>query len=243
MKLLGKVALISGGALGMGASHVRAVVAEGGRVVIGDILDDEGFALASELGDAVRYTHLDVRSNADWHESIATAEREFGRLDVVVNNAGILRRGDVESTTDEDWELVMAVNARGVFNGIRASVPALRRAGGGSIINISSTAGLRGYSKTFAYGASKWAVRGMTKNAAADLAPYGIRVNSVHPGHIQTRMANGSNDVSTILLKRAGEPDEISPLVIYLASDESAFSTGAEFIADGGETAAVITDA
>ncbi|MEW1811963.1 glucose 1-dehydrogenase [Pseudarthrobacter phenanthrenivorans] len=240
MKLEGKVALVSGGALGMGASHVRAIVAHGGKVVIGDILDDEGKKLADELGESAHYRHLDVRSDSDWRECVAAAEQEFGYLNVLVNNAGILRRADVTSTTDEDWDAVMDINVRGVFYGMRAAVPALRRAGSGSIINISSTAGLRGYPSSFVYGASKWAVRGMTKNAAADLAKYGIRVNSIHPGHIQTRMAQGFDDVSTIPLKRAGQPSEISPLVVHLASDESLFSTGAEFVADGGETAVAI---
>ena len=238
MRLDGKVVLISGAASGMGASHARAVIREGARVVVGDVADQAGATLVAELGDAARFVHLDVRRDEDWAAAVDTAVREFGRLDALVNNAGILRGAGVVDCTDEDWDLVLAINLTGAFRGIRACVAALEASGAGSVVNISSTAGIKGFADNIAYGVSKWGVRGLTKDAAIDLAPRGIRVNSIHPGNIRTPMIDGLYmDYGHVLQGRPGEPEEISRLVVFLVSDESSFSTGSEFVADGGETA------
>ncbi|MFJ9565082.1 glucose 1-dehydrogenase [Streptomyces fuscichromogenes] len=234
----GKVALVSGGARGMGASHARTLVAEGARVVIGDVLDAEGAGLADELGDAAVYTHLDVTDMAQWQDAVDEAVRRFGGLDVLVNNAGITIRGSIEDYEPDAWHQVIAVNLTGVFHGMRASVEPLKRSGRGSVVNVSSTAGLQGYKDLGAYVASKYGVRGLTKSAAIDLARHNIRVNSVHPGLVRTPMVGeGRWSQDHVALRRIGEPSEVSALVLFLASDESSFSTGAEFVADGGETA------
>ncbi len=226
----------------MGASHARAIAAEGGRVVVGDVLEAEGRAVVEELGDAARFVRLDVRRNEDWVEAIHLAEKEFGKLNVLVNNAAVLNLTRVTETTDEEWHRVMSINVDGVFKGMRACAPAIRRAGGGSIINISSTAGMKGFISNFAYGTSKWAVRGMTKHGAMDLFDAGIRVNSIHPGNVQTRMMGDEPlPFEHVPMKRPAHPSEISGLVVFLASDESSFSTGAEFIADGGELTGIAT--
>ncbi|MFF4253944.1 glucose 1-dehydrogenase [Streptomyces sp. NPDC001663] len=233
-----KVALISGGARGMGASHARALVAEGARVVIGDLLDSEGAELADELGDMAAYVHLDVTDRSQWQAAVDEAVSRFGGLDVLVNNAGITIRGSVEDYDPEAWHKVIAVNLTGVFHGIQACVGPLKRSGRGSIVNVSSTAGLQGYQNLGAYVASKYGVRGLTKSAAIDLARDNIRVNSVHPGLVRTPMiSEGAWSQDHVALQRIGEPSEVSALVLFLASDESSFSTGAEFVADGGETA------
>src|ERR1035437_5685417 len=237
-RVAGKVALISGGSRGMGASHARRLVQEGARVVIGDVLDDEGAEVARELGDSARYVHLDVTSYDQWPAAVRVATVEFGRLDVLVNNAGIHVASPIEDHPIDGWDSVIAVNLTGVFLGIRATVPALRAAGGGSIINVSSTAGLIGLQGVAAYSASKYGVRGLTKGAALDLGRYGIRVNSLHPGAIDTAMIAGMNLTQDhVALHRVGQSSEASNLVLYLASDESGFSTGSEFVVDGGETA------
>ncbi|MFJ5956474.1 SDR family oxidoreductase [Paenarthrobacter sp. NPDC092416] len=236
-RLEGKVALISGAAQGMGASHARAIVQHGGSVVIGDVDDERGKLLADSLGPQARFVHLDVRNSADWDEAVAFAISEFGRLNVLVNNAGVLRHSGVELCTDEEWDLVVGINLTGAFKGIRAVADEFKRSSPSSVINISSTAGLKGFAGFTAYGSSKWGLRGLTKNAAIELAPYGIRVNSVHPGNIKTQMIDGLYmDFSHVPQGRAGNPEEISSLVVLLASDESSFSTGSEFVADGGET-------
>lgn len=238
-RVSGKVALISGGARGMGASHARLLVEEGAKVVIGDILDEEGTALAAELGeDSARYVHLDVTDYAEWEAAVAVATEAFGRLDVVVNNAGIANFGPIEEYTIEAWQTIIDINLTGVFYGIKAAIPALKESGKGSIINISSTAGLQGYEALPGYNAAKFGVRGLTKNAALDLGRYNIRVNSVHPGVIRTPMTEElETPQNHVALHRVGEPIELSNLILFLASDESSFSTGAEFVADGGETA------
>jgi 3alpha(or 20beta)-hydroxysteroid dehydrogenase len=238
-RVSGKVALISGGARGMGASHARLLVEEGAKVVIGDILDEEGTALAAELGEAnSRYVHLDVTDYAQWETAVATATEAFGRLDIVVNNAGIANFGPIEDYTIEAWQQIIDINLTGVFYGIKAAIPALKDSGAGSIVNISSTAGLQGYEALPGYNAAKFGVRGLTKNAALDLGRYNIRVNSVHPGVIRTPMTEElETPQNHVALHRVGEPIELSNLVLFLASDESSFSTGAEFVADGGETA------
>jgi 3alpha(or 20beta)-hydroxysteroid dehydrogenase len=237
-RLEGKVALISGGARGMGAAHARAMVAQGAQVVLGDILDDEGQAVAAELGDDAVYVHLDVTDREQWAAAVATAVERFGKLNVLVNNAGIANFGPIGEYTAEQWDTMIAINLTGVFNGIDASVEALKAAAPSSIINISSTAGIQGYASLPGYNAAKFGVRGLTKSVALDLGVHDVRANSVHPGVIATPM---TDDLETpqkhVALRRVGQPVELSNLVVYLASDESSFSTGAEFIADGGETA------
>jgi 3alpha(or 20beta)-hydroxysteroid dehydrogenase len=237
-RLEGKVALISGGARGLGESHARAMVAQGAKVVIGDLLDADGEAVAAELGDAAAYVHLDVTDRRQWAAAVAAPLTRFGKLNVLVNNAGIATAGPIGNYTPEQWDAIIAVNLTGVFNGINASLEALKAAAPSSIINVSSTAGLQGYSKLPGYNASKFGVRGLTKSVALDLAAHDIRCNSVHPGAVSTPMTAGL-DASQhhVAMRRLGRCEEISNLVVFLASDESSFSTGAEFTADGGETA------
>ncbi|PJE22089.1 MAG: 3-alpha-hydroxysteroid dehydrogenase [Mycobacterium sp.] len=231
----GKVALISGGARGMGAEDARLLVEEGARVVIGDVRDDEGRALASELGDAARYVHLDVTQLDQWEAAVATATGEFGKLDVLVNNAGIVAAGPLREFRMDKWQQVLDVNLTGTFLGMRSVVDPMTEAGGGSIINISSIEGIRGAPMVHPYVASKWAVRGVTKSAALELAPVNIRVNSVHPGFIRTPMtAHLPEDMVTIPLGRPAEAREVATFVVFLASDEASYATGSEFIMDGG---------
>jgi 3alpha(or 20beta)-hydroxysteroid dehydrogenase len=243
-RLEGKVALITGGARGMGAATARRFVDEGARVVLGDVLDDDGKALADELGETVRYLHLDVTSEDDWAAAVDATERDFGRLDVLVNNAGILRFAALEEQTLDDFRRLLDINLVGVFLGMRTAIPALRRAGGGSIVNLSSTEGLGASPFLGAYTASKFAVRGITKVAALELGPDGIRVNSVHPGGIDTPMTREVMDdrgrkyvANKVALKRMGTADDVAALITFLASDDSSYSTGAEFVIDGGATA------
>src|SRR5256885_4749746 len=243
-RLAGKVALITGGSRGMGAASARQFVAEGAKVVLGDILDDEGKALADELGEEARYVHLDVTNEDDWVTAVDTTEREFGALNVLVNNAGILRFGALEEEKLDDFRRVLDINLVGVLLGMRTAVPALRRAGGGSIVNLSSTEGLGASPFLSAYTASKFAVRGITKVAALELGPDKIRVNSVHPGGIDTPMTREVMDdrgrkyvANKVALKRMGTADDVASLITFLASDESSYSTGAEFVVDGGATA------
>ena len=249
-RLEGKVALISGGARGQGAVEARMFAEEGARVVIGDILDEQGRqteAELQELGYNVTYVHLDVTSESDWEAAVQSAVDTYGKLDVLLNNAGILIRKNIEETTEDDWDRIFAVNAKGVFLGTRAAIPAMRDAGGGSIINISSTAGLVGSPNGSAsYTATKGAVRLFTKSTAIQHAREGIRCNSIHPGPIETDMiADTLNDPANMALRmqrlplgRVGKPSEIAYGAIYLASDESSFVTGSELVIDGGTTAA-----
>ncbi len=219
----------------MGAAHARALVAEGAKVVIGDILDDEGAALAAELGDAARYVHLDVTQAEDWDTAVATATTDFGLLNVLINNAGIVALGAIGKFDMTKWQNVIDVNLTGTFLGMQASVGAMKAAGGGSIINVSSIEGLRGAPMVHPYVASKWAVRGLTKSAALELGAHQIRVNSIHPGFIRTPMTEHfPDDMLRIPLGRPGEVDEVSSFVVFLASDESRYATGAEFVMDGG---------
>lgn len=237
-RLDGKVVLISGGARGMGASHARRMSAEGAKVVIADVLVDEGQTLASDIGDAAVFAPLDVADYAQWETAVATAEARFGRLDALINNAGISASSPIDKYPLDAWDRIISINLTGVFYGIRSVVPAMRRAGSGSIINISSVAGLKGIRNVAGYSAAKFGVRGLTKTAALDLGADRIRVNSVHPGLIRTPMIDGIDDSQKhVALGRVAEPSEVSDMMVFLASDESSFCTGAEFVIDGGETA------
>ncbi len=231
----GKVALISGGARGIGAASARALAAEGARVVIGDLLDEEGEAVAKDIGDAARYVHLEVRSPDDWKAAVDTAVSEFGRLNVLFNNAGIANGSAIGRFGLDKWQEIIDVNLTGPFLGIRAAADALVAAGGGSIINNSSIEGLRGTSWAHGYVASKWGLRGLTKSVAVELAPHGVRVNSLHPGLIRTPITEGiPDDMIPIPLGRPGRPEEVAAFVVFLASDESSYATGTEFVMDGG---------
>jgi 3alpha(or 20beta)-hydroxysteroid dehydrogenase len=231
----GKVALISGGAQGMGAAHARLLVGEGAKVVIGDILDEKGKAVADELGSAARYVHLDVTQPDDWEAAVSTALNDFGTLNVLVNNAGIVALGQLGKFDLAKWQKVIDVNLTGTFLGMQAAVEPMKAAGGGSIINVSSIEGLRGAVMVHPYVASKWAVRGLSKSAALELAPHNIRVNSIHPGFIRTPMTKHfPDDMVTVPLGRPGDSNEVATFVLFLASDESSYATGAEFVMDGG---------
>jgi len=220
----------------MGASHVRGLVGEGARVVFGDILDAEGEALQAELGDATRFIHLDVRSDDDWKAAVALAEHDFGHIGLLVNNAGILAMAPIEAMDPDEFRRVIDINLTGTFLGMHYAVPSLKKAGGGVIVNISSTAGLMGYAMIGAYCASKWGIRGITKVAAMELGGDNIRVMSIHPGPIRTPMTEGmGGDEVTMMqpIKRFGEPEEVTKLLLFMASDAT-FSTGSEWIVDGG---------
>ena len=248
MRLQGKVALITGAARGQGAVEARMFAQEGAKVVLADVLDQEGAGVAAEIaeagGDAV-YVHLDVTNEDDWEAAVRSAVSSFGKLDILVNNAGIWRRGHVVETSTEQWDSVLDVNAKGVFLGTKAAIPEMRKAGGGSIVNISSTAGLVGSRTSTAYSASKGAVRIFTKSTAIQFASEGIRANSVHPGPIDTDMGDQvwpdadsrERSVARTALSRMGMPQDIAYGVLYLASDEAGFVTGSELVIDGGLTA------
>ncbi|WP_225731131.1 MULTISPECIES: glucose 1-dehydrogenase [unclassified Nocardia] len=240
-RLTGKVALISGAARGMGAAHARAMVAEDARVVLSDVLDEEGTAVAKELGDNATYVHLDVREPEQWRAAVEEAVQRFGALNVLVNNAGIANGNLLADFELDKWQQIVDINLTGTFLGMQAGARAMIEAGdGGSIINISSVEGLRGTAGLHGYTATKFAVRGLTKSAALELAQYGIRVNSVHPGLITTTMTEKiPADLLQIPLGRAAAPTEVSALITFLASDESSYSTGAEFVIDGGLTVGI----
>lgn len=242
-RLDGKVALISGAARGMGECEARLFVREGAKVVLGDVLEEQGRQVAKELGAAATFVRLDVTVESDWQKAVTTAEQTYGNLHILVNNAGIVRMAPLDETSLNAWNEVINVNQTGVFLGMKHAIPAMRRAGGGSIINISSVAGLVGLSNIPAYQASKGAVRLLAKNAAVQYAKDKIRVNSVHPGRIETPMttpldpARREMVLSMTPLGRDGKPEEVAYGVLYLASDESSFVTGAELVIDGGFTA------
>jgi len=230
-----KVALITGGARGMGAADARMLVSEGAKVVIGDILDDEGTSLADDLGDGARYVHLDVTSAEEWAAAVETALSSFGKLNVLVNNAGIVQVAPLKTLDVARWQQVLDVNLTGPMLGTKAVIEPMIDAGGGSIINVSSIEGLRGAAYMHSYVASKWGLRGLTKSSALELAKHKIRVNSIHPGFIRTPMTKHLPDNTVQApLGRPGTPDEVATFVVFLASDESSFSTGAEYVVDGG---------
>ena len=236
-----RTVIVTGGARGMGASHARGFVAEGANVVIADVLEQEGRKLAEELGDHAIFSRLDVTSDRDWAATVAAAERAFGPVSVLVNNAGIVRFGAIVDTEPAAWRQVIDINLTGTYLGIRALLPSMRKAGGGAIVNISSAGGMMAYPFTAAYAASKWGVRGLTRTAALELGRDNIRVNSVHPGPIRTPMTAGPEaaaavaaEASHLAIARVAEPEEVTRLVLFVASDEASFSTGSEFVVDGG---------
>ncbi len=249
MRLQGKVAIITGGARGQGATEAKMFAQEGASVVIGDVLDDLGLQVEAEireLGGQAIYLHLDVASAYDWQRAVSVAEERFGKVDVLVNNAAIVLRKDIEETSVADWDHIMDINAKGVFLGTKAVIPAMRRAGGGSIVNISSISGLVSIGPP-AYIATKGAVRLFTKSTAIQYAAENIRANSIHPGAVDTDMRRGGlvnqteaeiqERLSQIPLGRVGSTEDISYGALFLASDESSFMTGSELVIDGGYTA------
>ena len=246
MRLENKVAFVSGGARGMGAAEAKMFAREGAKVVIGDVLDEEGRrteAEINELGGECLYVHLDVSSEENWISAIAETVSRFGKLDILVNNAGVVSRVGLEELSVSEWDRVMDINAKGVFLGTKAAIPEMRKAGGGSIVNISSISGIAGQAYVSAvYNASKGAVRIFTKSTAIQFASEGIRVNSVHPGPIDTPMTAiregdaeaQAESIARIPIGRTGVPDDVAYGVLYLASDESSFVTGSELVIDGG---------
>jgi 3alpha(or 20beta)-hydroxysteroid dehydrogenase len=248
-RLDGKVALITGAARGQGAEEARLFVAEGARVMLSDVLDDEAEIVTKELGEHAAFCHHDVTSESGWAAVVAATRSHFGRIDVLVNNAGVFRIIGMTATTLDEYMRIVTINQVGTFLGMKAVAETMIGQGAGSIINISSIAGLTGSAGTMAYTASKFAVRGMTKVAAIELAPFGVRVNSVHPGLIDTIMLRdayaleGRENVEAV---QAAVPNgrlatalDVARMVLYLASDDSAYSTGSEFVVDGGMTAAI----
>ena len=245
-RLDGKVALITGGARGQGEAEARLFVAEGARVVLTDVLDAEGEVVAKDLGDAAAYLHHDVTDELAWQATVDKAIDRFGGIDVLVNNAGIFTVAPTATMPLEDYRRVIDVNQVGVFLGMKAVSPHMAARASGSIVNISSIAGLQGSAGTVAYTASKFAVRGMTKVVAKELAPFGVRVNSVHPGIIETPMLTGFSAFGDDVLDRITEripagkiatAEDVARVVLFLASDDSSYCTGAEFVVDGGMTA------
>jgi cyclopentanol dehydrogenase len=248
MRLENKVALISGGARGMGAVEAKLFAKEGAKVIIGDMLEDEGRKVEAEINEAggvCVFVVLDVSDGNAWRKAVDEAVSRYGKLDILVNNAGIYRAHNVEETTAAEWDQVMDINAKGVFLGTKYAIPAMREAGGGSIVNISSVAGLTGSKVTSAYNASKGAVRLLTKSTAIQYAADGIRANSVHPGTIETPMTEGfladdaarQDRMDRTPIGRLGRAEDVAYGALYLASDEASFVTGSELVIDGGRTA------
>lgn len=248
MRLTGKVAIISGAAKGQGETEARMFASEGASVVIGDILEEDGKQIEAEInesGGKALFVKLDVTSEQDWIDAVKSAVHHFGKLDVLVNNAGIYSRTNIEHTPVDEWDRIIDINVKGVFLGTKHSIPAMRDSGGGSIINISSTAGIVGSGRGSAYGTSKGGVRLFTKYTAIQGAVDGIRANSIHPGPIDTDMIaenlstpeGRANSESRIPIGRVGTVEDVAYGVIFLASDESSYMTGSELVIDGGMTA------
>jgi len=248
-RLDGKVVLITGAARGQGAEEARLFVGEGAKVMLSDVLDDDGEIVAKELGEQAAYSHHDVTRESEWAAVVAATRSQFGRIDVLVNNAGVFRIIGMTATTLDEYMRIITINQVGTFLGMKAVAETMIDQREGSIINISSIAGLTGSAGTMAYTASKFAVRGMTKVAAVELAPFGVRVNSVHPGLIDTVMLRDAfalESQENVDAVQAAVPNgrlatalDVARMVLYLASDDSAYSTGAEFVVDGGMTAAI----
>ena len=238
-RLEGKVAIISGAARGQGANEARRFVSEGARVVLTDI-DEKGQAVADELGANARFVRHDVGNEDDWAKVVAVTQEAFGKIDILVNNAGVFTPANIADTTLAAFDLHYRVNTLGVFLGMRAVIPAMESGGGGSIINISSIAGMRGWPGMIAYGGTKWASRGLTQCAARELAPQRIRVNSIHPGLVDTPMLDDHDPdalkafEAAVPFGRMGTVDDVAEMVIFLASDLSSYMTGAEIVIDGG---------
>ena len=247
MRLENKVAFISGGGRGMGEVMAKLFAGEGASVVIGDVLEEEGKqveAAINETGGNCLFVRLDVTDESQWQQAVAATVARFGKLDILINNAGIYRTNQIENTSAEEWDQVLAINSKGVFLGTKAAIPEMRKAGGGSIINLSSVAGLVGSADSGAYNASKGAVRLLTKSTAIQYAKEGIRANSIHPGTIETPMTadllsgEGRQDrMNRTPLRRLGRADDVAYGALYLASDEASFVTGSELVIDGGRTA------
>jgi 3alpha(or 20beta)-hydroxysteroid dehydrogenase len=239
--LAGRVAIVTGGARGIGAAVATAFVEQGARVVVADVLDAEGKDLAHALGDGARYIHLDVSDSDAWRAAVAETEAAFAPVSVLVNNAGVVEFASIEASSDATFRRVLDIDLVGAFFGMRTVLPSMRRAGGGVIVNVSSTAGLTGYAGIAGYVAAKWGLRGLTKAAALEFAPDRIRVCSVHPGPIRTPMTAGMGEDSIAgqPIERFGEPDEVARMVLFIAA-EATFSTGSEFVIDGGATAGTV---
>jgi 3alpha(or 20beta)-hydroxysteroid dehydrogenase len=242
-RLAGKVALITGGARGMGAATVRLFASEGARIVIADVLDAEGAALAAEIGDSATFRHHDVADEESWRATVDYAIARFGALHVLINNAGILLMKGLLDIQKQEFERVLGVNLVGTFLGIKASAPKIIESGGGAIVNISSVDGMKGANATGAYTASKWGVRGLTKVAAMELGHRGVRVNSIHPGGVNTAMgvrpgpegqALAKRIYAGVPLGRIGQPEEVARVSLFLASDDASYVCGAEIVVDGG---------
>jgi 3alpha(or 20beta)-hydroxysteroid dehydrogenase len=236
-RLDGKVAIITGAARGQGEAEARLFVREGARVVLADVLDEAGQAVAAELGDAATYAHLDVREETEWTHVVADATQRFGGVDVLVNNAAVHWIRPLDEETVADLDRLLAINLRGPFLGIRAVTPSMRSRGGGAVVNISSTAGIRSYPGHTAYSMAKWGLRGLTRSAAIELAPGGIRVTCIAPGGVDTEMTrvlDVGRRPERQALGRMAAADEIAAVALFLASDEASFITGTDVIADGG---------
>ena len=242
-RFVGRTAFVSGGARGLGEAFIRGFHREGANVIITDVLEDQGAALAAELGKKAIFVRHDVTSADDWRSAVLAGENAFGSISVLCNNAGIFDAGLIADFPEERYRRVIDINQIGVFLGMQAIVPSMRRAGGGAIVNSSSAAGLVGYAYASAYVASKWAVRGMTKVAALELGGDNIRVNSIHPGIIETAMSGGFRAEMNQPIPRTGGTEEVANLVLFLASDEASYCTGAEFVVDGGQVTAGFTPA
>ncbi|KXU30506.1 3-alpha-hydroxysteroid dehydrogenase [Sphingobium sp. 22B] len=234
-RLAGKIAIVTGGARGLGAAQVRRLAREGAKVVVADLLEQDGAALARELGPGAIFHRLDVSSSAQWADAVEATAQAFGPVNVLVNNAGVGGGGPLAETSDEQWRRMIDINLTGVFYGMRACIPVMVGAGGGSVINIASINGVRPNRNRYGYVASKFGVMGLTKAAALDFAGQGVRVNAVLPGLIETEMSAKLNiDPAVVPIGRIGQPDDVARMVAFLASEESSYSTGGEFLVEGG---------